>query len=298
MPAVHSAPIAANATPVAPPTLGRQLGCWLRTQLDIIEQQLCRRTHRHGAIHETRKAARRFRAGLELCAALNSDAIAAADRRVRRIGKKLSPLRDAHVAAETAAALRTGPLAAHWRELQQALRQRRDGLLRQVLQDDPAFRRLRRQALHARAELATLDFTPLEAKQLVQALRDSCARLQRAQRAASAVYATSGQRHRWRRRLRRLRQQLDFVQHIAQDGQAPGAVRRDAALVLAQAAAFLPATVDLGALADELGRQQDKANLRRLLRREPALPHQAALRRLLPRAYPMPEETTPPRPPG
>nr|WP_305119014.1 CHAD domain-containing protein [Tahibacter harae] len=261
--------------------------------MDIIEQQLRRRTHRHGAIHETRKAARRFRAGLELCAALNDDAVAAAGRRVRRIGRKLSPLRDAHVAAETAAAQRKGPLAARWRELQQALRRRRDTLLHQALQADPAFRRLRRQAQRVRTELDALDFAPLEPKQLLQALRDSAARLQRAQRAAQAASATVEQRHRWRRRLRRLRQQLDCLQQITADEQAPAAARQDATLILTQAAEFLPAAERLNALTDELGGQQDSANLRRLLRREPALPHGDELCRSLPRKHPLPQAVLP-----
>lgn len=298
MHAVRPAQTSAIATPAPAAGIGTLLGRWLQQQLNIIGQQLRRRTHRHGAIHETRKAARRFRAGLALCAALNGNAVATADRQVRRIGRKLSPLRDAHVAAETAAAQRKGPLAAHWRELQQALRQRRDTLLQQALHADPAFRRLRHQAQRAAAELTALDFSPLHAPQLLQALRDSAARLQRAQRTARAASATAEQRHRWRRRLRRLRQQLDCLQQIAADGQAPAAAREEAALVLAQASAFLPATERLSALTDELGGQQDSANLRRLLRREPSLPHGDELRRSLPRRHPLPAQTTQPHTAG
>lgn len=298
MHAVRPAQPSVIATPAPAAGIGTLLGHWLQQQLNIIEQQLRRRTHRHGAIHETRKAARRFRAGLALCATLNGDTVATADRRVRRIGRKLSPLRDAHVAAETAAARRKGPLAAHWRELQQALRQRRDTLLQQALHTDPAFRRLRHQAQRTAAELAALDFSSLHAPQLLQALRDSAARLRRAQRTASAASATAEQRHRWRRRVRRLRQQLDCLQQIAADAQAPAGARKEAALVLARASAFLPAAERLSALTDELGGQQDSANLRRLLRREPSLPHGDELRRTLPRRHPLPPHSAPLRTTG
>lgn len=168
--------------------------------------------HRHHGIHRARKAIRTLRAQLGLLKPAldrpDRERLRRIDGRLKRLCRSLSPLRDAHVAAVTASTLRSAVTpAARW-ALEAALVARRDETLENALRQDPGFRD-RRQAMAAiRTEVAALPWHGLDERAAKRALRRSRKRAERAEGKARRL-PTSPMRHRWRRRLRRLRLQLE-----------------------------------------------------------------------------------------
>lgn len=247
--------------------LAATLQAYALDQLAAMDAQLRRRgRHLHTGVHEARKAARRFRAVVALAdAAVGAGADEAATA-IRRVGKRLSRLRDAHVASEVATAF-TAPAAGAeaLRRLRRRLREQRDELAEQVLKADPELRRKRRQIRKARQVLQASSWHELSTPQLLQALQHSAQRLRRAEGDAQDSRSLA-LRHRWRRRVRRLRMQLQILAEIAQDKAWPRAARAAARWVLNEAADTLPGAAELHALGDVLGQQQDRALLRRAVR--------------------------------
>ncbi len=258
---------------VEPADLGTALQATMLAQLYRIDEHLKHRGgHPHRAIHEARKAVRRFRSILALCVRVDADLLSRVATSIRGIGKKLSRLRDAHVVTETAAAMRQqGSEAEIWRGLRTALKKERDELLATMLADDPAFARLRKRALRAVNQLTAVSFSALTCEDIILALRESAARMRKAERDAKDSPRTAV-RHRWRRRIRRLRLQLECFQEIARDEGMPAAVRVEARWVLSEALDTMPAAATLTILADKLGAQQDIAGLIAVLRHQDDLP--------------------------
>lgn len=247
--------------------LAATLQAYALDQLATMDAQLRRRgRHLHTGVHEARKAARRFRAVVALAdAAVGSGADEAATA-VRRVGKRLSRLRDAHVASEAAAAFASPSAGAEQaRLLRRRLRDQRDTLAADVLKRDPELRRKRRQIRKARQALQSSAWGDISTPQLLQALQHSAQRLRRAEGDAHDSRSLA-LRHRWRRRVRRLRMQLQILAEIAQDRAWPPAARAAARWALNEAADTLPGAAELHALGDVLGQQQDRALLRRAVR--------------------------------
>lgn len=247
--------------------LGAAVKAYLIAQLrDIDEQLSASRKHPHRAVHEVRKAVRRFRSVLALCGDAAPEAFERIDRRVRRIGKALSALRDAHVLVGTVAAVRRRDArAAIWNELDALVVAQRAALLKRALADDPEFRAVRRRVARLSAELTRIEIDGVTGATIARALDDSAARVTRAERKARHSTRTMIQ-HRWRRRVRRLRLQLEGLQAIADDPQTSVEARVEAQWILADAVDRMPSAATLAVLADRLGRQQDLARLRAVVR--------------------------------
>lgn len=183
-----------------------------RDECRAIARALAVRRRIHPAIHDARKAIRRLRALLALVET-RLPAASAIDRQLERMGDGLSALRDAHVVVEVA---RHHALhhRKRWAESIQRLEARRDVLLERVLARDPGF--LRRRALLTRLEarLEFLDWASLRVPDLAEALEKSQLRVENAERRA-AHQDLPENLHRWRRRVRRLRFQLDSVAYVA-----------------------------------------------------------------------------------
>ena len=227
-----------------------------------------RGTQRHSGIHEARKAARRCRAVLALCAKHGDEATARLDRAVRAACKDLSRLRNAHAVVEIAAtrSARLVPRATA-KPLRSWLRQRRDRLLAAALDGDPDFQRRRRRIQRAAALCATLDWSGVDGGSVRHALRRSSERLRKAARDAQRR-PTLALRHRWRRRLRRLRMQVQMLDAVAQDRAWPRPVRVAARRALAWVHRHAPSPAELTAASDALGRDLDRSLLCAALRRE------------------------------
>ncbi len=203
-------------------------------------------------IHEARRALRRLRSLLALAEDC-VDGLDAPDRTLQRLCKGLSTLRDAHVATVAARKMEGEGESASWQPLVEQLLRRRDTLLAQALARDPDFARRRREVARLELALQKLDWSALDAKHLRAALQRSRKRAAKAGRRADTS-PTPENIHRWRRRARRLRMQLESTRTIAP--------------ALAKAVAKPSLRKQLGALhklGDELGWRQDMQVLLGLL---------------------------------
>jgi len=208
----------------------------------------------HASIHAARKAIRRLRAllGLVQHSALDLED---ADRRLQRLGDSLSDLRDAHVVVQAAVYLQDSHAADAWPAIIARLTQRRDRLLQQSLQRDPGFERRLRRVVIVQEQLAAQPWAKLRRS----ALRSNLERSQRrAEKAAQRASDDGGADaiHRWRRKVRRLRMQLDVAHALHLH-----AGKRQASGGDAKA---------LHGLSDVLGQQQDLQLLHNLVRAMPA----------------------------
>jgi CHAD domain-containing protein len=222
---------------------------------------------RHEGVHEARKSIRRARAVIALSERRLGKTGRRVERRLRELARTLSALRDAQALEEVLMHLgeaRALPRADVARLLVPVRARKRDALAA-ALAEDPGLA-LRRAALaDANAALLRLDWRRVDARDLARAHDRSVAELHAALGAARTEPDPEAW-HRFRRRLRRLRQQETALAECA-----PGAV---------------PPTPGLGALADAMGLAQDYALLiAHLDEHGPFSPRdRAALkRRLLPR---------------
>ncbi len=203
-----------NTTEAAPALPGPTLAIAADRECRRIARALADARHRHHGIHRARKAIRTLRAELGLLkpalARAEREHLRRIDARLKRLCRNLSPLRDAHVAAVTASALRGAASPAERTTLEAALVAARDHATAEALRLDPAFR-ARRQAIGSiRIEVAGLPWSALDRRTAKRAIRRSRERVARAERKAQRT-STSPLRHRWRRRLRRLRLQLEVL---------------------------------------------------------------------------------------
>lgn len=263
---------------------GDAVKAYLQAQLHCIDEELARSgRHPHRAVHEVRKAVRRFRSVLALSGDAVPQAVERVDRRVRRIGKTLSGLRDAHVLVGTAATLRRRDgQEAIWHALDRLLRRRRAHLLTQARQDDPEFKAMRWRVVRSARRLADTDFSALTRRAVLQALDDSARRATKMERKANDSTRASV-RHRWRRQVRRLRLQLEGLEAIAHDVQAPAAARVQAQWILGAAMERMPSAATLAVLADRLGRDQDRDSLESFVEHHEDLPYRGTMLRVLER---------------
>jgi CHAD domain len=189
---------------------GKELERLCAAQMVALIVGLRRSRHRHRGIHEARRAIRRVRSILAFKAAKADARVDSIDRKLRALALELSPLRDAHVAFELAAQ-RAADVAANdharWQDIARGLRRARDSLLKQALSDDGAFRQKIASAEEIAAKLETLDWRRLSATRIHKALAQSEARAEKAKSRLRRRPSLPG-KHRWRRRLRRLRMQV------------------------------------------------------------------------------------------
>jgi len=228
--------------------------------------------HRHHGIHRARKGIRTLRALLGLLEPALDEAnrvrLRRLDTRLKRVCRGLSPLRDAHVAAVTAGALRDTASPEERQVLEAALVAHRDGATEEALRQDPAFGSRREAIAVIRQEIGNLPWTALDARAAKRAIKRSRRRTERAERKAHRS-PTSPLRHRWRRRLRRLRLQLQAY---------------DEATAVETAAPSSPGSSGHRALkrqTDRLGHLQDVQLLCRLARRIEPIRNDPHLRAVL-----------------
>jgi CHAD domain-containing protein len=238
-------------------------------QLVTMEQQLHRRApYLHAGIHEARKAARRCRSVLSLCSVKSTEPGTEVDKAIKHLCKRLSPLRDAQVVAEKASAKRgKARQAATLDTLRRSLKARRDALVREAMRTDPAFRRERRMIQGARRQLAALVWKACSPEAVLHNLSRSAGKVRRAERKAKGQ-RSAGREHRWRRRVRRLKLQLQALQTLADNAQLALEAREQASWVLGQAAEAMPGLRELNSVGDRLGERRDRKLLAKAVRSE------------------------------
>jgi len=218
----------------------------------------------HTRVHEARKAIRRTRALLAL--AEDGDApfdIGPADRILRRVGDSLSRMRDAHASIDTARRVGTQTGSKRWRPVVTALRERAAGLVAHELERDPGLARRRATLEGALHYLDQLPWDALTARQIRDGLACQQRRVERAARRAGK-HPDADHLHRWRRKVRRLRMQVDALPKLK-----PG---------WSKSTPSTPKSKSLHKLSDALGYEQDLHVLVALLRRLPGLEDRAGLR--------------------
>ena len=255
-------------------------------QLLNAEHHLCREgLQRHAGIHDARKAIRRCRAILSLRAdARSNEVLGSMDRRLRRIGKGLSTLRDAEVAMLRASEQSERSVGEdsrkRWRQVRDDLLEVRDGLAHQALQSDPEFLKRCHSLRRLREHLGELDWTGIDVGSLRQSLRRSATRLLRAE-ARAQEHPILENRHRLRRRARHLRTQWNALESLSEQETVPLALRKQLTQALHKAKRQVPDIHALAKQVDQLGDQQDWRLLRAALRRDGRFADSASLVREL-----------------
>lgn len=236
----------------------------LRQDCQAVQQALATTDDQNDAIHLARKAIRRMRALLALLDDTDFN-LQRDDLELRRLGKGLSAMRDAHVVVETARQLQKLDPAAGWDAITPALVMRRTRILQRALVSDPEFSRRRRVAEQVMLHMESQPWEHLQRAGVRAALARSERRVGKAaERAARDGDAEAV--HRWRRRVRRLRMQLDAANAL---GALHGHGHTNAGSAKKAKA--------LHRLSDRLGWLQDLRLLRNLVRSMPAHAEKAAV---------------------
>lgn len=223
-----------------------------------IEQALSPGGDAHESVHAARKAIRRLRALLALLERTDL-ALGDADAMLRRLGDGLSGLRDAHVAVETAALLAARAPTAPWPYVIGRLQARRDAWLRRALAGDPAFGRRRDRVRRVGALLDAQPWAAITLSQVRAGLARSANRVRKAERRAHR-HPEPERLHRWRRKVRRLRMQVEAMPYLDAHLSKVPHVRGGGGEAKA-----------LHQLSTQLGWQQDLRMLRNLVRVMPGV---------------------------
>jgi CHAD domain len=242
---------------------GATIGELLATEADslcrVIAHGLSDARNRHAGIHRARRAMRSLRGLLALLIPVADGdqriALARFDARLQRVCKSLSGVRDAHVVVLTAASLSGKNAPKRWPVLQARLGDQRELITRRALEADPDFAARRQAIAEIRVALPDLPWGRLDADDVRRGLKHSRRRARSAEQHARHS-AVARDRHRYRRRLRRLLLQVEVLEHALDT--APKAVR---------AVAELPGRHKRKQQASRLGRLQDAQMLRRTARR-------------------------------
>jgi hypothetical protein len=243
------------------------------SELDVAIAHLGWRGSRvHDGVHLARKALRRTRATIALGGDALGPGAALVDRELRRLNRGLSRLRDAQALVETLDRLiAAGHDAATMQLLHRGRRRaasHRVACARECLAADPELRQRRALLTTLRGALLALPWEVLDATQLQAGLAASESRMQEARAKADRI-GRDEDWHRWRRRARRVSQQLRALK-------ATGVAIAEAAAFDKHATERLGAAQDLALLLDHCGRgspfsKADRAALRRFA--EPELAH-------------------------
>ena len=231
---------------------GSRLGRLLQQECQAATAALAGRGDVHARVHEARKAIRRARS---LLALVDADLeVESSDALLRRTGDSLGMLRDAYSVARTAGKLARRTQDPRWSEAEAALDARADRLARRELAADPGFASRVRAIRRAAKQLRSLPWDTLASADIRAGLVRQSRRADKAARRAKKQPLPQNL-HRWRRRVRRLRMQVDALAalKISPLGSDPAVSRR------------------LHALSDELGWHQDLEVLAETLRRKAIL---------------------------
>lgn len=205
------------------------------------------------SIHSARKAIRRLRALLALLEGSELD-LDRPDASLQRLGDSLSDMRDANVVVEAAERLQADHPEVRLGPACESLQRRSERVMRNELKGDPLLGRRRKQLAEVALWLDALPWDAVKSSDVKAGLLRSERRARKAQKRAADDDSPENV-HRWRRRVRRLRMQLEAL---------PDLGLKTAALV--DALHGTGKTKALQKVSDQLGWQQDLRMLRNLVR--------------------------------
>ncbi len=215
-----TATAAADQAVIAKPDeqeLAAQLSALLTAQLLQAEKLLSASGKaRHEGVHEGRKCMRRARAILALGGSHLGPLAERLDEKIARVCRSLSSIRDAQALIE---ALRRLPKAgsdsiAMLASAKESAVRDRDLRMERALERDPEFGKRRMRLLGVLEESKKLDWSGVSLARLHKAIARSEKRLEKSARVAKKRPEDDLTWHRMRRRLRRLRQQLNILEKL------------------------------------------------------------------------------------
>jgi CHAD domain-containing protein len=223
----------------------------------------------HGGIHETRRACRRLRSLLAFVALTpGATQVEALDKSLKKLTRGFSQLRDAHVVIRTAHLLASTQGTGLTPALIELLERQCASQLDAALERDPAWRKRSAKAQGIVSALQALNWQTISPGAARACLKHSVARMKKARRIA-LEQRTDEAFHRWRRRAREVRYQLESLRKARQlagmkkKHQYSNRIKR------------------LGLIIDRLGWRQDFQTFRRALEHLPAHADVLALRQAL-----------------
>ncbi|HUD43009.1 MAG TPA: CHAD domain-containing protein [Dokdonella sp.] len=250
--------------------LGVGLYALAAADLAVLAEALADGTAPHRGVHEARKAIRRLRAILRLGHRRLGPRAATADAALAHLADGLSDLRDAQVLVDLAGRHLREARDEDERRCRAALRRQllaeRRAVLARVRARDPGFAARRAEVARIGRIVERLPWARLDADDLERALARSQRRAERAGERARRAGADAERRHRWRRRLRRLRMQWSALKTLRKR-ERDDAGRRALAALLAGLRRRSGAFRALAATVDVLGAEQDRRLLEAVLAR-------------------------------
>ncbi|GLQ51473.1 CHAD domain-containing protein [Dyella flava] len=228
-------------------SIGASLGALALKECRLLLQALTTRKERHGGIHHARRACRKLRSLLDfLETSSDQPHVEALHKSLRRLVHSFSDLRDAHVATRTARLLASSHTATVTPALIDQLKRRSAALLDAALDKDPDWRRRSGKSVRITTAIEALGWSTLTPTTTKKALKHSIKRMKKARRAALEK-RTNKAFHRWRRRARQVRYQLEFLRKA----------RQMAGMRKSHGQEYGARAKQLGLLTDRLGWRQD-----------------------------------------
>lgn len=231
-------------TQTSQPSLGFAFRAIAAQECRTLQRMLAMRKDRQKGIHEARKSCRRLRALLPFLPA--EQPTEAIDQALRTMVHGFSPQRDAHIAARTAQLLATQHGSWLTPEIIDAMERHAVQVLDETLQDDPNWQQRRVEARRIIDTLEVLPWQEIRPSSAKKTLKKTARKMEKAQEQAQAE-RTPEASHRWRRRTRKLRYQLELVRKA----------RRMAGMKKRRTKAYGDWAKHLSHTTDQLGWRQD-----------------------------------------
>ncbi|HUA79569.1 MAG TPA: CHAD domain-containing protein [Dyella sp.] len=190
------------------PTLGSALGILAARECRLLQRALAMRKKRQEGIHQTRKSCRRLRCLLRFLP--TGEPTDALDHALKQLARSFSPLRDAYVAVRSARLLVTSHEIQTATDIIKTFESYSDHLLGDALHDDPHWRHRRAQAHHVVTACSALRWEDVRPSATKKTLKRATRKMKKAKKDAVALRTTAAH-HRWRRRARMVRYQLELL---------------------------------------------------------------------------------------
>jgi CHAD domain-containing protein len=249
-----------------PSRLGSALETLVSKECHTLQRALTARKDRQKGIHDARKSCRRLRSALPLLP--SSASTEALDQSLRDLLHSFAPLRDAYMATRTARLLATHHQTRMTPSILHDLDERAERTLNTALDDDPDWRDRRAEAHRIIPALKALPWRAIHTSSARKTLKKAKRKMKKARGEAQAQ-RTPEDFHRWRRRARKLRYQLQWLRNA----------RRDAGMKKTKTKAYGDRARQLRSLTDQLGWRQDFQIFMQAVERLPDNAEVLALRR-------------------
>lgn len=191
-------------------TMGLAFGALATKECKSLERALAMKNQHHNGIHCARKSCRRLRSLLAFLAPQPTKQVTALDNALRQLLREFSVLRDAHIAKRTARLLASAHEARLTPALLGALQKHSIELLRDALKVDPDWRRKRNKVERLTTRLQRLPWQDISPSRVKDVIDHSARRVKNARKKAMDE-RTPESFHRWRRRARKLRYELELA---------------------------------------------------------------------------------------